>query len=303
MARLWSTTLLAAALGTLSQTAGGQPSREFSVRLLLREQLSVPLPDTMSISGGALGPSGAAVLWSTGLGVVVAVRGGSLTALCPTSRMRPVGARMLSDDVVEIVDANGPSLIRVEAGRCAHTPMRHRALINTVTFSNDDWLISGITAGGSPFVATMRDNRSSSPLRTFIRDSSRSAAMHLTGGRRAVASMLRPPFAWRATLEGGGFVDGAPPAQAVAKFAGASTSSVLGLPVRTLGNGYLQILSDLTSDRRLLVTYRADGSFSRADLVEASMGVLDVNETDKVLLAIRRSDRLELVTYSWQWQP
>jgi hypothetical protein len=67
--------------------------------------------------------------------------------------------------------------------------------------------------------------------------------------------------------------------------------------------GYLQVLADMLSQKRILVVYGDKGNVLATRVLEAPIGLLDSREDLRQALMLRRSDRLELVTYQWHWQP
>ncbi len=72
--------------------------------------------------------------------------------------------------------------------------------------------------------------------------------------------------------------------------------------VFTLDYGFfLQVLSDLESDRRHLVIYDDEGLFITRAEIDVPFGVLDTDPDERRLLAVRRTDSVELVTYKWEW--
>jgi hypothetical protein len=67
------------------------------------------------------------------------------------------------------------------------------------------------------------------------------------------------------------------------------------------GRGFLQTLTDLSSDHRVFVRFDPEGVPRRSTVTEAAMGFVYSNPTQHTLLALRRTDRQELVTYTWNW--
>ncbi len=63
----------------------------------------------------------------------------------------------------------------------------------------------------------------------------------------------------------------------------------------------LLTLSDVASDRRLLVRYGADDQVERITRVDAPLGLVARIPGEQRLLAARRVGELELVWYDWRW--
>jgi hypothetical protein len=63
----------------------------------------------------------------------------------------------------------------------------------------------------------------------------------------------------------------------------------------------LLTLSDVASDRRLLVRYGADDQVERITRVDAPLGLVARIPGEQRVLAARRAGELELVWYDWRW--
>ncbi|MDX2121600.1 MAG: hypothetical protein SF070_11170 [Gemmatimonadota bacterium] len=73
------------------------------------------------------------------------------------------------------------------------------------------------------------------------------------------------------------------------------------LPAVALDCGWLLTLSDLRSDRRLLLRYDASGGLAKVTPLDAPFGVMAGRPAEGTLLAARRAGELELVWYQWRW--
>ncbi len=73
------------------------------------------------------------------------------------------------------------------------------------------------------------------------------------------------------------------------------------LPAVALDCGWLLTLSDLQSDRRLLLRYDAAGGLAKVTPLDAPFGVMAGRPAEGMLLAARRAGELELVWYQWHW--
>jgi hypothetical protein len=78
---------------------------------------------------------------------------------------------------------------------------------------------------------------------------------------------------------------------------------MLGLAVFALDTGYIQLLADPKTDLRAMLVYAPDGSLTHVTTIDTSMGILSTDPTEHELLMIRRTDKLEIVRYSWRWVP
>ncbi|MDP2858795.1 MAG: hypothetical protein Q8P50_12570 [Bacillota bacterium] len=66
-----------------------------------------------------------------------------------------------------------------------------------------------------------------------------------------------------------------------------------------INDGFMQVISDLTSDLRILVLYDALGRFSRARTLDAPLAFLASDLEEETLIAVRRVNQLELVRYTF----
>lgn len=117
-----------------------------------------------------------------------------------------------------------------------------------------------------------------------------------------VLSSLKPPFAW-ASLDWRGetIVRGRPfSVDTVLRNDSVAVSSprLVGMATRAIDDGFIQLLADPRSDLRVLVLYSDKGRRSRVTTVGVSLGFLDFNLDRGHMLALRRTNMSELVTYS-----
>lgn len=73
------------------------------------------------------------------------------------------------------------------------------------------------------------------------------------------------------------------------------------LPVVPLGDGYLQTLADLATDRRLIVHYDSNGTVVSSIPVDVPIGLLLHADDPSRVLGARRTDVLEVVEYTYHW--
>ena len=115
-----------------------------------------------------------------------------------------------------------------------------------------------------------------------------------------LVSSRRFPFSWSLGDDAG---SGAAVAGRIpAADAGLYEGAWLGAGVFALDAGFLQVLADLESDRRHLILYDASGARVRRYEMDVAFGILATSPGSRRLLAVRRTDRVELVTYSWTWE-
>lgn len=66
--------------------------------------------------------------------------------------------------------------------------------------------------------------------------------------------------------------------------------------------GWLQVISDLRTDTRVLITFDDAGTLVRTRILNAPFGLLTSRPDDRTLLAARDLGNQELVLYRWRWR-
>ena len=239
--------------------------------LVLTESRREVLPAGVIVQGGALAPRGdGGVVWSRDSVWIMAPGEPGIHPACPDLVRAPVQAGFGRSEAnrpsVEIVDrggdGEGPRLVRFVNGECGH----------------EDW--------SGPVPGTSEDDS----------DDWVSASEKGT-----VVSARRFPFAWslREDAESGGAAAGRVPTADAGLY---EEGAWLGAGVFALDAGFLQVLADLESDRRHLILYDAAGARVRRYEMDVPFGILATAPSSRRLLAVRRTDRVELVTYRWAWE-
>jgi hypothetical protein len=122
-----------------------------------------------------------------------------------------------------------------------------------------------------------------------------------SGPRGIIVSSRHFPFAWSTAADSGARpVTGRVPAGNEPYY---GNDPWIGTGVFALDSGFVQVLADLASDRRHLVIYDSSGVFRRRRAIDVPFGILDTAPDRRQLLALRRTDRVEILTYEWTWQP
>ncbi|MYC87716.1 MAG: hypothetical protein F4X22_05690 [Gemmatimonadales bacterium] len=68
------------------------------------------------------------------------------------------------------------------------------------------------------------------------------------------------------------------------------------------GSGVIQVIADVTTDRRLLVIYDAGGDVLSHRLVSAPFGFVATASQASMIVALRTFEDSELSVYSWRWR-
>ncbi len=240
--------------------------------------------------------------------------------MCPERVRAPLGAAFVSTPaagggpVIEIIDggmagADEAQIIRFSDDQCRATAWSGPDPSLPAARDATGWVsASGTGLGGPDGIPTTRvslvrgggtTSRSGVDLPIAWSDS---AAISVSSGPRGIiVSSRHYPFAWSAAADGGDrTAAGSIPAGNETYYA---SDPWVGTGVFALDSGFVQVLADLASDRRHLVIYDSSGAFTRRRVIDVPFGILDTSPYRRQLLAVRRTDRVEILTYEWTWQP
>lgn len=281
--------------------------RTDSIELL--EVASVRLQSGFVPSGAVLADNGAFLLWSRALGVVLASRVGGAAALCPGRTAQPIGAAFVrGDTAVEIVlsgpDGAGVEVLQSSLGGTCSLLVRARGSEDALSASRCgsvwvvgrrspgvSWRLEGLDDSGRKLWTVSDSSTGTSP------DGSR--AMVAEAGRGVLVSSMDPPFR-SAHVDCLGRIgarlqldpDSVP-----------ARRGWIGLRVVEFQGGYLQVIADPRSDRRLLVAFDTRGRALRGRQLNVAFGFLASSPDRKHVIALRRTDVDEVVTYAVQVDP
>jgi hypothetical protein len=130
----------------------------------------------------------------------------------------------------------------------------------------------------------------------------RSAGRHLfLGNHRHIGSWYMINSYGQRILTAGGESD--EPAPAFLQDFLAETNPLWhGLAPIELDSGFLRVLADMKSDRRILQLYDQSGRLVRTTAIAAPVGFISSDLANSTALALRHAERMELVVYRWFWQ-
>ena len=284
------------------------------------------LPAHVVVRGGALSPRGdASLFWSRDTVWIATTRHDEVRAVCPERVRAPLGAAFVSTPAagrapaIEIIDGGveseeEPRLIRFADGQCRATAWSGPDPSLPIARDASGWVVvagtgpgarngtattrvSLVRGGGTPFATPFSTSDFDVPI-TW----SDSAAISVSGGPHGIIVSSRQfPFAWSTAADGGDHpAVGRVPAGNESYY---GSNPWIGTGVFALDSGFVQVLADLASDRRDLVFYDSSGTFKRRRVIDVPFGILDTAPDRRQLLALRRTDRVEILTYDWTWQP
>lgn len=310
--------LLGALLVLIVRTAGSQ---ELPV-LTLREIGSTPLPGSVDVTAAVIVGDTAVALVSRSqrAASVHSMPGGRWgKVLCYREWTAPLAVVELNG-VVTALDSSGflrsqrAELFRssecqsrragLDSGLVIYSAVAVRTgwvlLVRSVDAT--DWIVRLDTAGNerARWRLTGAARTDVSPARSFL-----SAA-----GDSVIISSGDWPFQW--TVVGSNGLDTGPhsimdaPDRQIRdapdrQIRALVTESWTGLRTVALDDGYLQVIAERSTERRAFVLYDRSRVARRVMMVDAIVGILDADAAAKKLLMLRRTDRLELVLYEWEW--
>ena len=280
-----------------------QVCRSGPVALSLRASLL--LPKSSGVAGSALAPDGRVVLWGPS-GELFLVRDGALTQGKLPDNTRPAGMAITPDGLRFIDMIEGREYLRRDDGTLvpgAAVPLAMAQVIDEALWYRGAWYLGIRDLTRRSFVLRRMDGAElfrsapSDSVRTIQRYhlSPSSRGVLLTGTMAPFAVLRLDPEAPR--------VDTLSPVLQDAALSPVrdSASHWRALPAVSLDCTLLLTLSDLTTDRRLLVRYGASDQVEQVTPLEAPLGLIARVPGEDAVLAARRAGDLELVWYDWHW--
>ena len=278
--------------------------------LELTEIATYTLPPGMAVEGAALSPSGARVaVWgSRPRGFLYFERGVGGARSVPRERLPPegiAGVAFFDDSTLGIIDAGG-RVSAVEWGSWKHRTSRVIPVsgIRSAALGDGGWWLLAEGTGEDAALHFLPGDGVSSPKHVMPLAASPDQAFLATAGTDALVALRDSPFlVWRIGVDGdvvaGMQPDRLPPSSA----AGSDPPPYwMGLSALSVAPGVIQVIADVTSDDRLLVTYDDRGDVASSRVLQAPFGLIAVASHAQILAALRTFDVSEIVLYSWRWR-
>ena len=275
----------------------------------LREVTAFEIPADFPLRGIAAGSSGTLVMWGTRSPTLLVRRGDDVAPLRPIGVRVPVGVAFVEgDSIIDIVDQAGPTVIRATlAGRVvARWGCTAPITVATAARTTDSWIIAGAAVDSSYGIARLRDGEDACSLRTMAKSGPLPFAGSLSStfdGRSALLAGVNAPyqvFTVDSTGQVSPLTGSATPLVAVAARGQSRPPRWLGMAVLPLDrNSRVQVFADARSDRRLIRVYDTDGRLRSEKTIAVPFGFVGSVPDRRTLFALRRTDRVEVVTYTW----
>jgi len=287
-------------LCSLQSTDLGRPSLE------LEQVMLIPVPSDWPISGIAPAGDDAVLTWNySDSWVAVLNKEGSILRVGEGILRQPVAASMLPDGRIEVVERGG-SLVILDREEDAWTREEIHTPLNSILAAaraEDAWYVGGWTQPDTAWVAfRVEANRSTLPIISFPRDLVGSFGAHLTARTSGiVATVVDAPFSAVARTSTGSSLTLSPPDPGAFGTGGDARWHSMG--VLELRPGWLQILYDLRTDQRILVTYGRDGDVIRAIRIPVAIGLFTNGSRPRTVIGMRDvgSGEKEIIVYAWRW--
>lgn len=304
--RIFSSSLLVLVALVFGAPAGGV-AQAAAPTLRLTERFSTAIPDSLEFSSIAASADGRQLLlWAATRPVLTLLRDGVMSSIGRGAVAVPAGAAFVGRDGerVEVVDAVGPSLVTLSLADGSHVerPLVVPGTIYNAVRARDGWYVGAVDSQGSYGVYRMSAH-GAVPVYRAPADSLGDGVVH--GAQLSAVdddvliTDVRPPFT-SVRVDG----DGKPslslhpagdlgePGRAARWFP---------MPVVPLGDGFLQVLTDLASDERLLVTFDGTGRVLRRSRLALPVGFVASVPSRQLLVGSRSIDAREIVGYTWSW--
>jgi hypothetical protein len=120
-----------------------------------------------------------------------------------------------------------------------------------------------------------------------------------------LSEITRPFRSWKLPLAGPSPLELVPGSAMILHEASARrfpSETTVSMPMLRLDQGYLQQLSDLSQDRRLLILFGEQGRIQRVSVLDVALGFMTSHPRAQLLLAFRDTGVKEIVLYRWRWK-
>lgn len=230
--------------------------------------------------------------------------------MCERHLRRPLTAMWLPDrHAVAVLDGDGPRVLTEEGSRCRSTSIKQRGMrVFAAARGLGGWIAAGATDSFRGMFRRRDEDRNwtvLSPRVPGFSDSSWAHVLLSADSTGLIVSERGWPFTSAVIGPGGQIETVMRPivprhldtARDSVPFARWTSSGAF-----RLDRGFVMVLSDLTSDRRVVALLDSLGATLRVTRVEAPFGLVATTPARHELLALRRLGSAELVRYSWKWE-
>lgn len=282
--------------------------------LSLTQIWSVTLPVDAPVLGAVVASESTLVFW--GQSSVVLATPLFRSRICPGEIDAPVAAAVVERNgrtVIEVVNSDASIVVDTVPELHSACPVaRHLSPWDSIIGAahvQGQWLLLEREAGR--LLITVVGSNTGTAVREVSGPATIwSGVVHVRQARDGILVTQHDwPFAWSMLKEDGSvsvssgpFERGVHPesAELLGPLAAPALQGWLSLATLDMGEGFVQTLADPRGDGRLLVRYGESGNLLAVRRLDLPFGLLASHMTKPLLLALRTTDRQELVTYGWQ---
>jgi hypothetical protein len=267
----------------------------------MTEKAVMALPDGFELAGLSAGARGELLAWARGPNFVLRL-GPSLVRevswVLPDS-IRPLAIASRGDGI-EVVATEPPTLHRfdLEGASRGATALNVEGILLAAARGDDAWYVMAESLEG---IVTVRLYG-----RAGYAIVARYGALTPDAGGLWVTATTHPFAVWRLRDDWSQGITLHPPAQVLDSMrvaAGQRDFTMWGsLPLVVLDRGYLQTIADLEEDRRLIVVYDRGGNVLTSLAIDVPIGIMAAASGRRRVYAARRTNSLEIVEYSYEWE-
>jgi hypothetical protein len=298
-----SATCVCAGLSLSCGTAGSE-----AAPLVVREVYAREVPDSFQFSGAAFASNDDLVLWSSNRNYLLLVAAGTIQPIGADVLAKPIAAAFtLDDSEIEVVDAIRNTVVTLSrrGARLRERRFVAHTRVSTATRFRDSWILGGRDENGRFGISTATPVLRSASAERAVFDPGLGDGLptHLSKAEdELLLTSVNRPFAVQRIDSLGHTLSPLIPAgvdtlRAIRNLT--SRGRWVSLPALRVSDGYMQTLSDLASDHRIVVLYDASGSARRYSVLEIPVGFVASQPRRNLLAGARRGNGLELRVSAW----
>lgn len=293
-----------------SPSLEAQSEPQTSLPLLTLEEVERwSLPDGLRPTFLVAGGSGRIVAGSSRAPTILVGGGSELRPLPLSGGVEPIAAGLAPDCAcIEVLDRSERRLVRIALdgtvldGRRFEVPIELDAGART----SDGWILGGLLESGRYALYLVPHDRARGPKRIRSPGISNWFRAHVGSvGGSALVTSAAYPFEARIVDAAGGVTALSGTRRVVDSLSAAWDEELeatwLSLPLVDVGEGYLQVLGDAASDRRILLLLDPSGTVLRVRVLDTALGFWTSLVSERLLYGARSLGDFELVVYRWRW--
>jgi hypothetical protein len=279
-------------------------------QLTLAASASLSLPSTLGVQGFEASRDGRLVLWSPSGELLLVDASRRLTTYQLPDTVSPVGVARSIDGGFRLIDTRTGREMLADNDKVVAVSgdlRRPGDVIERAMPWGDGWILGITNLQARRFV--VRHVRAGSSVTLFESATADSVQKVLrynltAAGNRLLLSLGSAPFTVLRIDPATGGTEALPIPLSAADAPRIPADSLImwrSVSVVPIDCATLVTLSDLTSDRRVLVRYGATDRIEKYTLLNAPLGLMTRIPGTRTVLGARRAGELELVWYDWRW--